>query len=176
MENDSTEKLELIQVIQDFCSLETTDGTKLGRDWSGSTFTEHNMQGSQQNWVKTYMEDITDSSGTILFNNLVWFTKKLCSVMTSASVCEHMWNITGWIHNEHRNRLVQSSVEEVVRVHGNLVLGKSMMERHNKVVVWDSQTEILEPDRHTDEHGEDNVDEENSHSREVDVENHIFCV
>ena len=33
MEHDSTAKLELIQVIKDFCTVETTDGTKVGRDW-----------------------------------------------------------------------------------------------------------------------------------------------
>ncbi len=93
------------------------------------------------------MEDITDSSGRALFDNLAWFTKKLCSVMTSTSVCEHMWNISGWIHNKHRNRLTQPTVEKVVRVHDNLVLRKTMTERNKNVVTWDSQTAITEPDR-----------------------------
>jgi hypothetical protein len=37
------------------------------------------------------MEDITDSNGRTLFDNLAWFNKKLCSVMTSVSdenICE----------------------------------------------------------------------------------------
>ena len=33
MEHDSTVKLELIQVIKDFCTVETADGTKVGRNW-----------------------------------------------------------------------------------------------------------------------------------------------
>jgi hypothetical protein len=33
MDHDSTTKLELIQVIKDFCTVETADGTKVGRDW-----------------------------------------------------------------------------------------------------------------------------------------------
>ena len=33
MEHDSAAKLELIQVIKDFCTVETADGTKVGRDW-----------------------------------------------------------------------------------------------------------------------------------------------
>ena len=33
MEHDSVPKLELIQVIKDFCTVETADGTKVGRDW-----------------------------------------------------------------------------------------------------------------------------------------------
>ena len=97
-----------------------------------------------------------------MFDNLTWFSKKLCSVMTSVSACEHMWSITGWIHNKRRNRLAQPTVEKAVRVHGNLVLRKDMMERHKNVVAWNSQTTITEPDRYTDEQGTDDVDEEDS--------------
>ena len=90
MDHDSVAKLELIQVIKDFCTVETADGTKVGRDWKvvkseyvawqetiarkqhdlhdehklnqpAGAFTERSMQRSQQSWVKTYMEDITDS-------------------------------------------------------------------------------------------------------------------
>ena len=125
-------------------------------------FNERSMQRSQESWVKTYMEDITDSNGRVLFDNLAWFAKKLCSVMTSASACEHMWSIEGWIHNKHRNRLAQPTVEKAVRAHGNLVLRKAMMERNKNVVTWDSQTTITEPDRYTDEEGADDVDEEDS--------------
>ena len=114
------------------------------------------MQRSQQSWVKTYMKDITDSSRRALFDNLAWFAKKLCSVMTSASACEHMWSIAGWIHSKRRNRLTQPTVEKAVRVHGNLVLRKAMM------VTWNSQTVITEPDRYKDEQGVDDVDEEDS--------------
>ncbi len=53
-------------------------------------------------------------------------------------------------------------MEKAVRTHDNLVMRKTMMERHKNVVVCDSQTAILEPDRHTDEHGADDVDEEDS--------------
>ncbi len=99
--------------------METADGTKVGRDWKvvkseyvvwqetivrkqhdlhddqklnqpGGAFTERSIQRSQQSWMKTYMEDITDSSGRTLFDNLSWFAKKLCSVMTSVSVYEHV--------------------------------------------------------------------------------------
>ncbi len=95
--------------------MEIADGTKVGRDWKvlkseyvswqetitrkqddlhddhklnqpAGVFTERSMERSQQSWVKTYMKDITDSSGRALFDNMTWFTKKLCSVMTSSSV------------------------------------------------------------------------------------------
>jgi hypothetical protein len=55
------------------------------------------------------------------FDNLVWFSKKLCLVMTSVSVCDNMWIIKGWIHNNHRNRLTQPNAEKSVRSHVNLV-------------------------------------------------------
>jgi hypothetical protein len=50
------------------------------------------------------MEDITDSSGRTLFDNLTWFVKKLCYVMTSVSTCEHMWSISGWIHSTQQTQ------------------------------------------------------------------------
>jgi hypothetical protein len=110
-------------------------------------FTERSIQRSQESWVKMYMDskDITDSNGRASLNNLTWFAKKLCSVMTSASACEHMWSIAGWIHRKHRNRLAQPTVEKTVRVHGNLTLRKTMMERNKNVVLWDSQTGFTEP-------------------------------
>ena len=70
--------------------------------------------------------------------------------------------ITRWIHNKHRNRLTQPTVEEDVRAHDNLVLRTTMTERSKNVVSWDSQTTITEPDRYTDEQGTDDVDEEDS--------------
>jgi hypothetical protein len=69
-----------------------------------------------------------------------------------------MWNIGGWIHRKHRNRLAQPTVEKSVRVRDNLVLRKTMMERNKDVVPWDSQTAITEPD----EQGVDDVDEKDS--------------
>jgi len=41
------------------------------------------MKRSQQSWVKTFMQDVMDEKGQVLFDNLAWFAKKLCSVMTS---------------------------------------------------------------------------------------------
>ena len=73
-----------------------------------------------------------------------------------------MWNITGWIHIKHRNRLVQPTEEKNVSEQDNLVLRKTMMERNKNLVTWDSQTAITEPDRYTDEQGVDDVDEEDS--------------
>jgi hypothetical protein len=80
--------------------------------------------------------------------------------MTSASVCEHMCNIEGWIHNKRRNRLTQPNVEKAVRVHDNLVLRKAILISSQQKVVWDSQTRISEPDRHTNEQGVDDADDD----------------
>ena len=67
-------------------------------DQPEGALTERNMNRSQQSWVKTFIKDVMDEKGQVLFDNLGWFAKKLFSVMTSASVCEHMWCIEGWIH------------------------------------------------------------------------------
>jgi hypothetical protein len=57
-----------------------------------------------------------------------------------------MWNIEGWIHNKHRNRLTHPNVEKVVRVNDNLVLRKTILLSRQEKVVWDSKTHICEPD------------------------------
>ena len=71
-----------------------------------------------------------------------------------------MWSIEGWIHNKCRNRLAQPNVERAVRVHGNLVLRKAILQSKEQKVAWDSQTHISEPDRHTNEQGVDDTDED----------------
>ncbi len=88
--------------------------------------------------MKTFIQDVMDEKGQVLFDNLAWFAKNLCSVMTSTSVFEHMWSIEGWIHNKHRNRLSQPNVEKTVRDHDNLVLRKDMMLSRQQKVAWDS--------------------------------------
>ena len=129
-------------------------------DQPEGAFTERNTNRYQQTWVKTFMQDVRDEKGQVLFDNLAWFAKKLCSVMTSASACEHMWSIEGWIHNKRRNRLAQPNVERAVRAHGNLVLRKAMLLSKQQKVAWDSQTRISEPDRRTNEQGVDDSDDD----------------
>jgi hypothetical protein len=81
------------------------------------------MKRSQQSWVKTFMQDVMDEKGQVLFDNLAWFAKKLCSVMTSASACEHMWSIEVWIHNKRRIKLVQPKKWPDVRPDESLTSG-----------------------------------------------------
>jgi hypothetical protein len=109
---------------------------------------------------KTFMQDVMDEQGQVLFDNLAWFAKKLCSVMTSTSACEHMWSIEGWIHNKRRNRLAQPNIERAVHAHGNLVLRKAILLSKKQKVAWDSQTRICEPDRRTNEQGVDDADDD----------------
>ena len=118
------------------------------------------MKRSQQSWVKTFMQDVMDEKGQVLFDNLAWFAKKLCSVMTSASACERMWSIEGWIHNKRRIKLAQPNVERAVRAHGNLVLRKVILLSKEQKVASDSQARISEPDRRTNEQGVDDADED----------------
>ena len=112
---------------------------------------DRHMNRSHQTWVKMFVKDVMDEKEQVLFDNLSWFVKKLCSEMTSTSVCDHMWIIEGWIHNKCRNRLTQPNVEKAVCVHDNLVLRKDMLLSRQQKVVWDSQTHISEPDHHTNE-------------------------
>ena len=75
-----------------------------------------------------------------------------------------MWIIEGWIHNKPRNRLTQPNVERAVRAHGNLVLRKVILLSKEQNVVSDWQTRISEPDRHTNEQGVDDADEDDIES------------
>ena len=64
------------------------------------------------------------------------------------------------MYNKRRNRLAQPNVEKDVRSHGNLVLRKAMLLSSQQKVAWDSQTQISEPNRHTNESGVDDADDE----------------
>ena len=184
MQHDDAARKDLFQVMEAFSKVKDADGKMVGpafktmksefvawqeaisakkydlHDEPEGAFTQRNMNRSQQSWVKTFMQDVMDEKGQVLFDNLAWFAKKLCSVMTSASACEHMWSIAGWIHNKRRNRLAQPNVEKAVRAHGNLVLRKAMLLSREQKVAWDSQTPISEPDRHTNEQGVDDADDD----------------
>ena len=189
MQHDDAARKDLFQVMEAFSKVKDADGQMFGpvfktmksefvawqeaisakkydlhdekqHDQPEGAFTQRNMNRSQQSWVKTFMQDVMDEKGQSLFDNLAWFAKKLCSVMTSASACEHMWSIEGWIHNKRRNRLAQPNVEKAVRAHGNLVLRKAILLSRQQKVAWDSQTRISEPDRHTNEQGVDDSDDD----------------
>ncbi len=64
------------------------------------------------------------------------------------------------VDTQQRNRLVQPNVERTVCAHVNLVLRKTMFLSKQQKVVWDSQTRISEPDRHTNEQGVDDSDDD----------------
>jgi hypothetical protein len=117
----------------------------------------------------TFMQDVMDEKEQILFDSLSWFTKKLCSVMTSPSAYEYIWNIEGWIYNKRRNRLVQPNIERSVCTHDNLVLRKAILLSKDQKVTWDSKTHICEPDRHANEQGVDDVDDDDIDSDSINV-------
>ena len=141
MQHDDVTRKDLFQVMEAFSKIKDADGKMVGpafktmksefvtwqesisakkydlhdekqHDQPEGAFTQRNMNRSQQSWVKTFMQHVMDEKGQVLFDNLSWLAKKLCSVMTSASACEHMWSIEGWIHNKRRNRLAQPNVEK----------------------------------------------------------------
>ena len=114
MQHDDAARKDLFQVMEAFSKVKDADGKMVGpafktmksefvawqeaisakkydlHDEPEGAFTQRNMNRSQQSWVKTFMQDVMDEKGQVLFDNLAWFAKKLCSVMTSASACEHV--------------------------------------------------------------------------------------
>ena len=69
---------------------------------------------------------------------------------------------------EHRRVDTQQAQEQIgttkcrkgSAAHGNLVLRKAMLLSRQQKVAWDSQTRISEPDRHTNEQGVDDADDD----------------
>ena len=63
-------------------------------------------------------------------------------------------------HGRVDTHQAQPNVENAVCAHGNLVLRKAMLLSRQQKVAWDSQTRISEPDRHTNEQGVDDADDD----------------
>jgi hypothetical protein len=193
MQYDDAARKDLFQVMEAFSKVKHVDGKMVGPtfktmesefvlwketisakkydlhdekqyDQPNAAFTQRNMNRSQQNWVKTFMQDVMDKQGQVLFDNLTWF-----SVMTSTFTCEHMWSIEGWIHKTCRNRLAQPNIERTVCAHVNLVLRKVILLSKEQKVAWDSQTRICEPDRHTNTQGVDDADHDDIDSDSSNV-------
>ena len=47
------------------------------------------MNRSQQTWVKTFMQDVMDEKGQVLFDNLAWFAKKFNKCLCMRAYVEH---------------------------------------------------------------------------------------
>ena len=69
----------------------------------------------------------------------------------SAFACKHSWSIEGWIHSKKRNRLGQSLVECLVRTHTNLLLESKLDLWLAKVMTWEKDMVIAEPEEEVEE-------------------------
>ncbi len=105
MQHDDTAKKDLFQVMKAFYKVKDADGKMVGpafktmksefvawqetisakkydlndekqHDQPEGAFTQRNMNRSKQSWVKTFMQDVMDEQGQVLFDNLTWFAKK----------------------------------------------------------------------------------------------------
>ena len=69
--------------------------------------------------------------------------------MFSLRVCaqlKHSWSIEGWIHSQKRNRLDQTNVQRLVRMHTNLVLGSRLEAWSATALPWEIELLIDEPE------------------------------
>jgi len=111
-------------------------------------------------WAQTYLSE---------WPTLRDFVKRLHSVPCSASACEHAWSIQGWFTSKRRNRLRETVLQRLMRMHANLL----MLDNQNQltfkdgpfagqaVVPWDLECEIPEPYEGDDrDRAEDASDEE----------------
>ena len=88
-------------------------------------------------WARTYL---------IYWPCIKYAACRLPSLACSASACEHSWSIEGWVHSKKRNRLGQSFVECLVRTHTNLLLESKLDLWLAKVMPWEIEMVILEPE------------------------------
>ena len=77
---------------------------------------------------------------------LRWVAMRLTALSCSASGCEHSWSIEGWIHSKKRNRLDQTNVERLVRMHTNLLLSGRLEAWSAAALPWEIELLIEEPE------------------------------
>jgi len=85
------------------------------------------------------------------WKGLQWVAMRLSALSCSASGCEHSWSIEGWIHSPKRNRLGQTNVERLVRMHTNLLLSGKLDEWSANSLPWEIELLIEEPEKETEE-------------------------
>ena len=77
---------------------------------------------------------------------LRWVAMRLTALSCSASGFEHSWPIEGWIHSKKRNRLDQTNVERLVRMHTNLLLSGRLEAWSAAALPWEIGLLIEEPE------------------------------
>ena len=87
------------------------------------------------------------SAFLVKWPHLCWAVMRICSLACSASGCEHSWSVEGWIHSKKRNRLSQLNVNRLLRTHTNLLLLEQTRDWESKVLPWDIEMIIDEPDQ-----------------------------
>jgi hypothetical protein len=80
------------------------------------------------------------------WRGIQWVAMRMTALACSASGCEHSWSIEGWIHSKKRNRLNQTNVERLVRIHTNLLLAGRLEEWSATALPWEIELIIDEPE------------------------------
>jgi len=78
--------------------------------------------------------------------DLCWAVMRISGLGCSASGCEHSWSVEAWIQNKKRNRLSQSNVDRLLRAHTNLTLLSQTEDWESKVLPWDIEMIIDDPE------------------------------
>ena len=94
----------------------------------------------------------------------MWLALKVVLLSCSASACEHIWSIKGWIHSKRRNRLGQQLVERLVRTHTNLQLDHRLELYETGQLPWDIEMVVQEPVSDDEDRGPDSDSHSHSHS------------
>ena len=130
-------------IMTDYASLRVAiDGKTKGFD-EEEAFSEYAKKQPGHLWAQTFLYE---------FPHLQWVATRILSLRASASDCERSWSIEAWIHSNKRNRLGQKNVERLVRVHTNLHLETVLEDWQDKVLPWEVEMVMDEPEDE-DPHG-----------------------
>ena len=124
------------QLMAEWAGLETALATGSHGLDSNEAFSDRACEMASWEWANTFLYP---------WPGLRWVAMRLTSLSCSASGCEHSWSIEGWIHSKKRNRLDQTNVERLVRMHTNLLLGGRLEAWSAKALPWEIELLIDEP-------------------------------
>jgi hypothetical protein len=124
------------QLLAEWAGFETALATGSHGLDSNQAFSDIACKMTSWEWASAFLYE---------WPGLRWVAMRLTSLSCSASGCEHSWSIEGWIHSTKRNRLGQTHVERLVRMHTNLLLGSRLEEWRAKALPWEIELLIDEP-------------------------------
>ena len=130
-------KFTSVQFMAEWASLQTALATQSHGLDSNEAFSKIGCAMPSFEWASAFLYK---------WPGLQWVAMRLTALSCSASGCEHSWSIEGWVHSKKRNRLDQTNVERLVRMHTNLLLSGRLEAWSAAALPWEIELLIEEPE------------------------------